>query len=49
MKVILTVEKNDNNLMEFNVGESGLTEKEFLKNIIAVATEWLKRLEEDGK
>lgn len=47
MKIIIKAEQNDQNLMEFDVDKSGLTQEELLKNVIAVATEWLARIEED--
>lgn len=47
MKIIIKAEPNDQNLMEFDVDKSGFTEEELLRNVIAVATEWLTRIEED--
>jgi hypothetical protein len=47
MKVKVTVEKNDQNIMEFDCADSGLTEEELVRNILAVAQEWVKRYEDN--
>lgn len=48
MKVHITIEEHPNNIMEFNVGKSGLTEEEFLRHVIMVAQAYLKQIEEDN-
>ncbi len=45
MKVKITVEKNDNNIMEFDCADSGLTQEELVRNILAVAKDWIDKFD----
>lgn len=47
MKVIVTVQENDQNIMEFDCADSGLTQEELVRNVYAVAKEWIERFEAD--
>lgn len=47
MKIRVTVEKNPNNIIEFDCADSGLTQEELVKNILLVAQNWIKRFKED--
>lgn len=49
MKIIVKIQKHDQNIMEFDGDQSDLSQEEILKNIISVAQEWLKRFEEEKK
>lgn len=48
MRVKVTVTPSDQNIMEFDCADSGLTQEELVRNILAVAQEWVKTYENTG-
>lgn len=49
MKVIVTVKEDSNNIMEFDATDSGMSQEELVRNIFAVAKNWIERFEAEPK
>ncbi len=48
MKIKIFAEPNEQNIMEFDCTGSDLTQEELVRNVHAVASEWIRRYDDDN-